>query len=254
MIAGFDKVAARVTAVSGGVCLLLSLCSASLAHAQQAGAGTWQTTLQARDLDGDLGNGPEAFYDTALNITWLADADAPETLGLSTYGNLTWDDAQQWVSSLTVGGVSGWRLPTVTGVPDGPCQGSWSGGICGHNVDTSRSELAHMFHVTLGNLDYYDTQGVQQNGFGLVNTGPFKNIAAQEYWSGKPYAQAPDLYFGFDMHYGGQLFYPRIASFHAWAVHDGDVSLVPEASSMSLMALGLGALALIARRQRHSPV
>jgi len=35
-----------------------------------------------------------AVYDTDLNITWLANANA-------------------WASGLTVGGFSGWRLPTT---------------------------------------------------------------------------------------------------------------------------------------------
>jgi hypothetical protein len=49
---------------------LLALCSAS--HANTAPSlGTWQSTLDARDLDGNLANGPEAYYDSALNITWM---------------------------------------------------------------------------------------------------------------------------------------------------------------------------------------
>lgn len=38
-----------------------------------SGQGTWETTLQGRDLDGNL-NTFKAYYDTVLNITWLADA------------------------------------------------------------------------------------------------------------------------------------------------------------------------------------
>lgn len=38
------------------------------------GQGTWESTLQARDLTGD--NVADAFYDSVLNITWLADANA----------------------------------------------------------------------------------------------------------------------------------------------------------------------------------
>ena len=38
------------------------------------GQGTWETTLQARDLDGNLSTA-EAYYDTDLDITWLADAN-----------------------------------------------------------------------------------------------------------------------------------------------------------------------------------
>ncbi len=34
------------------------------------GQGTWETTLQARDLDGNPST-TEAWYDTALNLLWL---------------------------------------------------------------------------------------------------------------------------------------------------------------------------------------
>ena len=37
------------------------------------GQGTWETTLQARNLDGDTTT--DAFYDTALSITWLRNAN-----------------------------------------------------------------------------------------------------------------------------------------------------------------------------------
>lgn len=40
----------------------------SVHAAAVTGQGTWETTLQARDLDG---NGvTDAFYDTSLDITW----------------------------------------------------------------------------------------------------------------------------------------------------------------------------------------
>jgi hypothetical protein len=45
------------------------------------GQGTWQTTLQARDLDGD--GQIDAFYDTVLNITWLRDANANRAADLN---------------------------------------------------------------------------------------------------------------------------------------------------------------------------
>jgi hypothetical protein len=39
-----------------------------------SGQGTWETTLQGRDLDGNPATF-EAYYDTDLNITWLANAN-----------------------------------------------------------------------------------------------------------------------------------------------------------------------------------
>ena len=49
-----------------------------------SGQGTWETTLQARDMDGNPAT-TEAWYDTALDLLWL---DAPPKI-------LTW--ATQWL-------------------------------------------------------------------------------------------------------------------------------------------------------------
>src|SRR5882672_9053263 len=65
--------------------------------------GTWQSTLQARDLSGD--GKPDAYYDTALDITWLRNANAN--------GTMNWQNANAWAESLDVHGVTGWRLPTI---------------------------------------------------------------------------------------------------------------------------------------------
>ena len=55
-----------------------SVCAAALAalalpaHSDPApGQGTWETTLQSRD--GNHDGVVEAYYDTALNITWSRD-------------------------------------------------------------------------------------------------------------------------------------------------------------------------------------
>ena len=49
--------------------ILLSLILSSSTHAMGiSGQGTWETTLESRDLDGNVAT-IEAYYDTALNIT-----------------------------------------------------------------------------------------------------------------------------------------------------------------------------------------
>jgi hypothetical protein len=57
-------------------------------------------------------------YDTDLDITWLADANAGvgstfDNGGSTTDGRMTWVNANAWAASLTVGGFSDWRLPSV---------------------------------------------------------------------------------------------------------------------------------------------
>lgn len=67
---GFMKRAALCAAAS------VAMLAAGAAQALGVpGQGTWETTLQPRDLDGNAANGPEAFYDTVLDITWLRDAN-----------------------------------------------------------------------------------------------------------------------------------------------------------------------------------
>ena len=68
--------------------LMLGFVSAANA-ASVSGQGTWKTTLQGRDLDGNLFT-IEAYYDTALNITWLADANYAKTSGYDADGLMNW--------------------------------------------------------------------------------------------------------------------------------------------------------------------
>jgi len=56
-----------------------------------SGQGTWETTLQGRDLDGNNLTA-EACYDTALDITWLANADIN--------GEMDWFAANTWAAVL----------------------------------------------------------------------------------------------------------------------------------------------------------
>ena len=85
----------------------------SILNPNPAGRGTWETTLQARDVNGD--GIVEAYYDTAVNITWLANANAGAGStfdnGLNpTDGRMTWVNANAWAAALNVQGVTGWRL------------------------------------------------------------------------------------------------------------------------------------------------
>ena len=68
--------------------------------------GTWVTTLQGRDLDGNAATF-EAYYDTVLDITWHAD---PSPFGTD---RAEWDTANTWATTLNVNGVTGWRLPNI---------------------------------------------------------------------------------------------------------------------------------------------
>lgn len=205
--------------------LVATLGVSSLASAVPvSGQGTWQATLQGRDLDGNLATA-EAYFDTALGITWLADANHAA-------GRMDWYEANAWVGSLDFNGIDDWRLPTWTdtGAPD--CNHTYSGTDCGFNVDTASGEMAHLFYTTLGNLAYYDTSGAYpQPGWGLSNTGPFANIpTSYVHWtSGTPANVYSAIYFHFgtgEQYAAAKTALGDAADQYAWAVHSGDVGAV----------------------------
>ncbi|HSW03418.1 hypothetical protein [Aquabacterium sp.] len=209
------------------------------------GQGTWESSLQARDLDG---NGQvDAYYDTALNITWLRDANVN--------GQRDWNAASGWADDLVFAGYSDWRLPTMLDTGAEGCDQSFSGSDCGYNVQTRSgatvfSEMAHLFYETLGNAAAFDTAGNPQAG-GLTNTGDFLNMQAAAYWIGLTYRN-PETgeawYFnaddGFQFHIGKEN------EFFAMAVRAGDViQAVPEPQSLALVLLALAATAPLTRRR-----
>ncbi len=214
-----------------------------------SGQGTWESTLQGRDLDGSPATF-EAYYDTTLDITWLADA--------SVNGQMTWDAANTWANNLDVNGVTGWRLPTMvdTGTPG--CEGiAYTGTDCGYNVQTGSaattvySEMASLFYDTLGNLADFDTSGATQSGSGLSNTGPFSNLWSSYYWSGLEYAPVTSRAWYFRFNNGRQYsFYKTFGGMYALAVRPGDVSTVPVPAAVWLFGSGLMGLLGVMRRKR----
>lgn len=225
--------------------------ASSFAHAASvSGQGTWETTLQGRDLDGNLATF-EAYYDTSLNITWLANADYAGTW-------MGWVDANAWAAGLNISGITGWRLPTVTDTGPSGCDFAYTGTDCGYNVDTATGEMAHMFYTTLGNKGYFDTSGAYpQDGWGLTNTGPFSNIQSDGnnyglYWSGTEYAPNTVYAWEFGFYFGEQKFDYQDNEFKSWAVHSGDVgdvAPIPLPAAAWLFGSGLLGLIGFARRK-----
>lgn len=203
--------------------LAIAVLAAGLAHAIGIPSqGTWETTLQPRELDSNLLNGPDAFYDTALNITWLRNANVN--------GPNIWFVANTWANNLNVGGYVGWRLPTALNVDGtGPCAGI----LC------DNSEMGHLYYVTLGNTSA-----------GLSNTGDFQSIQTDPYWSGTQYGfppppALPSYAWVFYNFYGTQFNQLKDGVFYSMAVHNGDVGNalpVAEPQTLALMLLGVAAL------------
>jgi len=211
--------------------------------------------LQGRDLDATK-TGFEAYYDTALNITWLADANYAKTSGYDTDGLMTWNAAKTWVAQLNINGVTGWRLPDVKPVNGSTFQyGHSNNGSTdiGYNIVSTQSELANLYHVTLGNKSYRSTSGSFQPGHGFQNTGPFSNVQAGLYWSGVEFAPSTSKAWFFHGLYGSQYENLKSNELLAWAVRSGDVAavaVVPEPQTYALALAGLAVAGALARKRR----
>lgn len=211
-------------------------CAAVALLATSLGA---QAQLQARDPDG---NGTaDGYFDTTLGITWLARADAAagsaQDDGVSpTDGLLTWAAAQAWVASVSLAGISGWRLPTV----DAGCNGNGLGFGC----SSAAGELGHHFHSNLGGAAGLPISSSHGPGFAL-----FSGLGDAGQWSGQSDPNDPDqarvLLFaeGFQ-----DTAFKEFSEQAAWAVHDGDVLAVPEPATVWTWLAG--ALALVWRSRR----
>ena len=213
-----------------------------------SGQGTWETTLLSRDLDGNISTA-EAYYDTVLNITWLADADI--------VGAKSWSDANTWATGLNPygSGIMGWRLPMMIDIDNDGCNWAYGGTDCGYNVLTGiNSEMGSLYYDTLGNLGAFDTAGNSQTDSGLSNTGPFENMyAGVVYWFGVEDGNYNGYAWNFSFAGGLQDTSDKnFPPLYAWAVHDGDVgaALVPLPMATWLFGSGLLGLIGIARRKK----
>ena len=245
---------------------LFGLCFSQAYAVSVSGQGTWETTLQARDLDGVIST-TEAYYDTVLGITWLADPNYAMTSGYDADGLMIWSVADSWVAGLDINGFVDWRLPDISpidGVAFNYTEANDGTTDLGFNISapgtlykySTGNELAYMFYNTLGNLAYVDTSGAVQAGYGATNSGPFSDLA-YFYWSGQVDTRYPTtnaLGFGVDKGRQRSLTMDRFA--FAWAVHPGDIGIaaivtspVPVPPAVWLFGSGLLGLAGIARRR-----
>lgn len=223
--------------------------------------GSAHAALQGRDLNGSAGSF-EAYYDTVLDITWLADANYAQTSGYDADGKMDWAGANAWAASLSFsdGGrvYDNWRLPTV-----GPANGvsfNYSFALNGstdkgYNVSeqgtayagSRGSEMAHLFYNTLNNPGNYtpagQSRGCYTNGTSdtcLGNVGPFINLQSDAYWAATGYAPNDGQAWSFFMFDGRQIDGSVAFNRYALAVSSGDVAAVPEVQNYALMLAGLG--------------
>ncbi len=218
-------------------------------------SGATHATLLGRDLNGSVGSF-EAYYDTDLNITWLADANA--ALGSSydsvdgfTDGRLRWVNANTWAASLsfynplTNETIDNWRLPTTL-QPDPSCSGQLAGFSFGFNC--TGSEMGHLFYSELGGVAGQSIVTTHNSNYSL-----FTNVQSGFYWSGTEYDPFNPLAWYFYTGDGSQDYNLNSDSFYALAVRPGDVAApnngsVPEPETLALLGLGLMGMTWTRRR------
>ena len=207
-----------------------------------------------------LDRGGGLIYDTDLNVTWLQDANYAKTSSYDADGLMNWNEAMTWAANLSyydsVRNVTytDWRLPTVIDTGSPGCDLGLSGTDCGYNVNTASGEMAHLFYDELGNLAKFVSTGpfgVPQEGWGLVNKGPFTNFQSNNpYWYGTEHE--PNTALGawqFYFHEGSQDSADKYISFSALAVRPGDVAAVPVPAAVWLFGSGLMGLIGVTRRK-----
>ncbi len=185
----------------------------------------------------------------------------------SSTGTMNWWGANAWVNylnSISYAGETDWRLPVISPVngstlnPDVSFNGTTDRGFNSAALNSTASELAHLFYHELGNLAQFNTAGVAQTGFGVTNAGPFANLENSGYWSGTEagteYAQGANFAWIFGTANGGQGAGPKsgqggLFPYFGWAVSPGQVAPVPVPTAIYLFGSGLIGLAGLARRK-----
>ena len=203
-------------------------------------------------------NGGGLIYDTVLDITWAQPENSSDR---------TWTDARAYVAGLTLGGVSGWRLPYAS-VAAGP-SGSVNPPVdcnSASEADCQDNEMGYMFYYNLGGQAGFDIYELDSGvAFPPTVPNPNPNLALFS-------DITPDTF----THYGywsdtrGPIGFPQTAwAFEfggtfaggnsnelitlnrwTWAVHDGNVSAVPVPAAVWLFGSGLLGLVGMARRKK----
>jgi len=150
--------------------------------------------VEAELIDRGTYDGVTLIYDTTQRITWIGDADWARSSGADEDGMMTWDEANQWASSLRIAGFSDWRLPLTF---DETCRG----------INCTNSEMGKLFSNDRISAD---------------NPGPFQNGQAGEYWSRRG-SRETGLAWAHHFGNGEQTDTDLTNGFVPWAVRDGDV-------------------------------
>ena len=147
--------------------------------------------------------GGQAVYDSDADLTWLTNANAAGT-------DMDWATANAWAAGLTVGGVTGWRLPDTL-QPDSSCGFQTPATSDGYSC--TGSEMGNLFYSVLGGV-----AGALLTTTHNTNYDLFSNVQSYFYWSSTEYAPDPADAWFFNFIYGTQYTTTKYDSLYAWAV------------------------------------
>jgi hypothetical protein len=178
-------------------------------------------------------NGGGLIYDTVLDITW----SQPDT-------TRSWDDAKTWAAGLTLGGVSGWRLPYISVAAS-------AGPFTGTPVDCNTATELACRDNEFGYMFYHNLSGT--NGQSILTSGDpdlalFSSLQSDGYWFGTAFDS--DFAWNFYFDNGGQFRDKLGFNYHSWAVHSGDIRPIPVPAAMWLFGSGLLGLIGISKRKK----
>ena len=220
----------------------------------------------------------QAYYDTVLDITWLADANYARTTGYASFGLMNWVDAKAFAGNATVLGLDGWRLPTlssITGGPDFSLGFSNNGSTDAGYAITGQAWAGASGAVTseLGYLFYVD---LLRTGRCLANNANPSSCASNPAWPQNnkgPFAAVPGFSFWTDVEAGATTAWSvnlasgqqgptaKTATGMAWLVHPGDALLtaqgldpVPVPAAGWLFGSALMGWVAVARRRQPNPI
>jgi hypothetical protein len=161
-------------------------------------------------------------YDNGTYTLTTADFD-------TTTGAMTWWGAQAWANNLTLGGVTGWSLPST------PIE------EFGYNVTSS--PMGDLFYNQLG-VSAYNSIATSTN----PNYNLFTNVQSYYYWLGSEYAPIPNIAWIFNTNIGYQGNLNKGNQLYAWAVRPGDVAAVPVPGAFWLFGSAMVGLMGLKRR------
>lgn len=146
----------------------------------------------------------ETAYDTANDVTWLANANLAATKnfgvhGINPDGSMSWTAAQAWVAAMNAASYQGthqWSLPSTT-LPDNSCSQMPKSAAFGFGCIASQ----------MGELYYKELGGVKGGTIELTHNasyGLFKSFQPYLYWSSTLWPRVPNSAFTFSFGNGFQ--------------------------------------------------